>query len=873
MQRVDAGFRAWTDFVQRRGWWIIALVILLSLGSFFYVRGHLGINANTAELFDPELPFRQERERLNAAFPQFDDVLLVVVESPVPEHAFLVAERLQASMQAEPALFESVYWPAGDAFFRRNGLLFRDVAELADLGNRLAETQPFLAALQRDPSLRGLFGRLTEFLENANADQRAALEPFFEALNTVVQADRADPAAVLSWQSLMDREDAASDDRARELLLVRPVLDYTRVRPARQPIERVRALAATIEADGVFAADVRLTGELALKHEEIEAATTGAIQAGILSFILVSLVLTWSLRSFGLIVSVLVTLICGLLLTAAFAALAVGSLNMISIAFAVLYIGLGVDYAIHLCLHFREELVRGRTRPAALTEALRDVGPSLLLCTLSTMIGFFAFVPTGFAGVAELGLIAGVGMLLSFVVSLTLLPSLLRKWPVRPKLLSELTHRHDRHRLVQLPQNKPAPFRWAALLLGLVALALLPMLQFDYDPLNLRDPQSESVVSIRELIEEEVASPYTVEFLFEQRDAAAQVHARLKADPDVAQVVWLEDFVPPDQDARLAQVGEMNLLLGGLFWDVSEPLPAPTTEAREAALRTFLDTLKNAGSESVVEKRLRSTLESFLAELPEAAEARAAALQTLEADLLQTFTLALDNLAVSLEAEGIEVESLPASVRERWVNTDGLFRVQAYPEAALDSPQKRQAFVRQLQVDFPRATGDLITTVESGAVVLEAFRMALLLAVGAIALLLVSYLRSLRETILILTPLLLAGLLTAATLSVLEVPFNFANVIALPLLLGFGVDNGIHVIQRVRRRGEGDLLTSCTARAVFFSSLTTLFSFGNLAFSPHRGTATLGWVLTLGVVFTLLATLVILPAFLSRREDRQANTG
>ncbi|MGF1448478.1 MAG: MMPL family transporter [Opitutales bacterium] len=866
MRRLDAFFRAWAAMVLRRGWLCIVGTLALTAAAFVYLQGHLGINANTAELFDEELDFRQDRAQLNAAFPQFDDVLMVVVESPVPEFAFEVAQTLGAALEAD-ALVESVYWPSGSDFFRRNGLLFRDAEELADLGNRLAPTQPFLAALQRDPSLRGLYDRLSEFVANADADQMEALEPLFDELAQVLADGGQDPAHVLSWQGLMRTDDETEADPShRQLLFVRPLLDYGRVKPAGPAIERIRQLAAQAIDASAVPATVRLTGELGLKHEEIEAATSGAIQAGLLAFVLVALVLAWSLRSFGLIVAVLLTLVCGLGLTAGFAALAVGSLNMISIAFAVLYIGLGVDYAIHLCLHYRDELRRGMRRAEAITEALVMVGPSLLLCTASTMLGFFAFVPTGFAGVAELGLIAGVGMLLSFWVSLTLLLALLKLWPVRPRLANVDTA-DTPHPILALPQTHPRPVRGVAIALGLSSLALVPWLRFDYDPLNLRDPGSESVQTIRALIDADAASPYTLELLFDSLPAATQARDILTELEGIARVVALDDFVPEDQDERLAQVDELNLILGGLFWGLDAPIHPPSSAQQVASLEAFQGELE-AAQPTGASARVQRALTAYLGELPTAEAERTEALQRLERALLRTFPVALDNLDLALQAEGISLEGLPEDVRTRWVSEASLYRVQAIPEATLDTPEERETLAHKVSEIFPHATGDLVVTVRSGEVVLGAFQMALLLAVGAISTLLLAYLRSIRETLLILTPLLLAGLLTAATMAALGVPFNFANVIALPLLLGFGVDNGIHVIQRVRRRGDGDLLASCTARAVFYSSLTTLFSFGNLAFSPHRGTATLGVVLTLGVVFTLLATLVLLPAFIGKKAGR-----
>jgi predicted RND superfamily exporter protein len=212
---------------------------------------------------------------------------------------------------------------------------------------------------------------------------------------------------------------------------------------------------------------------------------------------------------------------------------------------------------------------------------------------------------------------------------------------------------------------------------------------------------------------------------------------------------------------------------------------------------------------------------------------------------------------------------MPDNLKDRWISAEGQYRIQVMPAENLTSNVQMKNFAFAVQGVAPEATGDLMVTIASADTVVKSFKQAILYAVVAITVLLLIYLRNLRETLFILIPLFLAGIFTCAFTVVLGIEFNFANIIALPLLLGLGVDNGVHIVHRAKSDTSGKgLLQTSTARAVLFSSLTTLLSFGNLAFSPHRGTASMGWLLTIGVFFVLLATLIVLPSFLPKPAVR-----
>ena len=251
----------------------------------------------------------------------------------------------------------------------------------------------------------------------------------------------------------------------------------------------------------------------------------------------------------------------GLIYTAGFTAVAIGHFNLISVSFAVLFIGLGVDFGIHLCIRYRELLGRGRAHADALVETTRDVGSSITLCAATTAIGFFTFVPTDFVGVAELGLISGVGMFISLFCTLTLLPALMSVPPV-PKGGGKVRGVHWSGRgLAALPLRYPRAVRASALALGAAAIFLLPQARFDNNPLNVRDPSSESVRTFNDLLEKGGASPWSLNAVVPNLQAAEAIADQLRELDVVGRVVTVADYIPADQDEKLDIIEDVAMFL------------------------------------------------------------------------------------------------------------------------------------------------------------------------------------------------------------------------------------------------------------------------------------------------------------------------
>jgi hopanoid biosynthesis associated RND transporter like protein HpnN len=660
----------------------------------------------------------------------------------------------------------------------------------------------------------------------------------------------------------------------RSYVMVQPRIDFSAFAPGRPGLRRLREIFAEHGWNQEAGVRARITGNLVLQTEELDAVRGQAAMAGLASFLLVSVILFLALRSLRLILATLSTLAMGLACTAGFAALTIGHLNVISVAFAVLFIGLGVDFGIHFVLRYREVRSGGFDHPGALADAAREVGSSLVLCALTTAIGFYAFIPTGYVGVAELGAISGTGMFISLFASLTVLPAFM-----------SIGRREDRERgprrfpetavaLPSFPIRHPRVVCTVAALLAICALTLVPRLHFDANPLRVRDPGVESVRTFDELVEEGEVNPWRIEVLAADLPAADALAARLRELGSVDRALTLSDYVPDDQEAKLLILEDVSLFLGlPIGGEVGDPPDLAEQIQSMERLRAAVERLE-AEEESILivesARDLGATLDRFLEEARDP-DAGAAAVAALESSLVGAILERLGRLELALTASGVTLADLPGAVRERMISVDGRARIEVYPTGNLNDDAVLERFVEEVRTVTPDATGISVYMLESARVIVTALQQAFLSALVLIAALVWLIWRSLRDLALVMAPLTLAGLLTGAISVLAGLPINFADVIVLPLLLGIGVDSGIHLVHRHRSAIDPhvELLATSTSRAVLWSSLTTLASFGSLAFASHRGMATLGQLLTLGIALMLIANLMVLPALIALVDRRR----
>ncbi|MDQ3185693.1 MAG: efflux RND transporter permease subunit [Pseudomonadota bacterium] len=866
--RVYGIFARWAAACYRHAAWILLAAAVLAVACALYTARNLVMDTDTTDMLSEHLPFRANDERYRKAFPQDADIMLLVLEAPTPEQAHIAAKGLSARLKNDTSNFQDVYAPNVDDFLIRNGLLYEDIAELEQITDRLAAAQPLIAQIAKDPSLEIFASVLTRAVEELGKGQSFELRPVLNGVSATLEARLAGQPRALSWQSLFSGE--PQKNRYQQLIMVKPVLDYTQLFPAELAITALRNTAQELGITDDSPVRLHITGEVALSHEELNSSLSGMEYAGALSLLLVAAVLYAGMRAARAVLVILLSLVLGLVLTAAFATVAVGHLNVISIAFAVLYIGLGVDYAIHFLMRYREILESGLPAADAMREAGGEAGDALAACALTTSIGFYAFMPTAFRGVAELGLISGTGMLISLFITLTLVPALQRYLPTPPAAVSGAEESLGKLLEFTLRWRK---WVYAVTLAGLVgAVAVLPQIEFDYNLLNMQNPEGQAVQAFRKLLADPDNSPWQAVALARGLDEAEALAQRLSKLPEVSRVVTILDFVPTGQDEKLPLIEEMALTMGPIALaarshaaDEQQPLQQRTAlDLLASALDRFI-TDHPEHSSAAAGRSLKSALTKLFAQLDAAnPNERLKLLQSTEEDLLLALPTALQSLRAATEAAPFEQRDLPASLGSRWHSQSGEYRVAIYPAEDIKENQALRRFVRAVQKVAPQATGAPMVSLEAGEAVVEAFVQAFTLALAGIMVTLWVLLRSIAYSLLVLAPLLLATIFTGALTVLLNVPFNFANIIALPLLLGIGIDSALHMVHRSRNGGsiQENLIHTSTTRAIVYSAMTTLAGFGSLMFSSHQGTASMGVLLTVGLIFTLISTLVILPALM-----------
>ena len=416
-------------FAQRRAGPVVVAGLLAAMLSIWFAAGHLGITTDTALLFSSDLPFRQRAMLLDRAFPQFQDLLVAVIDASEPEEADATAAALARALAADTVHFRSVRRPDALPWLHREGMLFLSPDRLADVLDRTIDAQPFLGRLAADPSARGLFDAFS-LLATGVEQGGVNLDPYQAALagvhRTMASAIAGRPNASqpepLSWMRLLGGDLADMGGRYR-FVLAQPELAHGELQAGGAATRAMRAAAAQLEFVRSGVARVRITGSVALSDEEFSTVARGAVKSMVISITLITLWLFLAVRSWRLILPILATLGLGLTLTLLFAAVAVGTLNVMSVGFGILFIGIAVDFAIQFSVRYRDMRHRHADPVLAMAATGRAVGAQILVAAVATSAGFLAFLPTDFRGVAELGLIAGIGMLIAFACTIVFLPA------------------------------------------------------------------------------------------------------------------------------------------------------------------------------------------------------------------------------------------------------------------------------------------------------------------------------------------------------------------------------------------------------------------------------------------------------------------
>lgn len=840
---------------------VVVLSLLLAIGAGFYTVRNFSINTDINTLISPDLDWRKRDIQFEQAFDR-ETLILAVVEAPTPELAGSAAKALTEKLAGDKKNFEAVTPLGSGEFFEKNGLLFLPVEEVGKVTGQLESAAPLIEIMAGDPSIRGLTGALETGLAGIKRGQVKLdnAERPFNLIAQTVEDVLSKGTATFSWRELVSDKPLTDADK-RAFIEFKPILDYKALEPGKTATDAIRQAATELNFSGTYGARVRLTGPVPMANEEYATVQDGAIRNGIITTVIVLIILWLALHSAKIIFAVFVNLFVGLSITTAVGLMMVGSLNLLSVAFAVLFIGLGVDFGIQFSVRYRSERFKNDNLTMALEEAARRAAVPLSLAAMATAAGFLCFLPTDYKGIAELGKIAGAGMLVAFLTSITTLPALLdlinppgESEPVGYAFLAPVDHFLEKHRVIIIV---------GTILVAVAGLPLLYFMKFDFNPINLRNKNAESIATFLDLRKDPNTGANAINVMTNSEADARKIEAKLEKVPEVLRVMSLDSFVPEDQPAKLKLIAQAAKVLGPAL-NPDQVDAAPSDEENVEALKGTVESLRKTagdgkGPGAVAAKRLADGL-SKLAASNQATRDKAQDI------FVSPLKIVFGQLKNTLQAGPVTLNTLPPELVAGWKAKDGLMRVEALPKGDSNDNDNLRRFADAVLAAEPTAIGGPVSILKSGDTVVRAFVHAGIWALLVISALLWLALRRVTDVLLTLVPLLVAGAVTLEICVLIGLPLNFANIVALPLLLGIGVAFKIYYVT-AWRSGRTNLLQTSLTRAIFFSALTTATAFGSLWLSSHPGTASMGKLLALSLLTTLAAVLLFQPALMGKPRD------
>jgi hopanoid biosynthesis associated RND transporter like protein HpnN len=847
---------------------VVVAALTAATAACIYAAQHFAITTDVTQLIAAkDSAWFKNQLAYQAEFPTQAELpshkIMVVLDAPTPELADQAADKLAQSLSAQSSVIQSMAQPGGGPFFERNALLFLQEQDVAAITSGLSHFAPLLRILASDPSLRGIAGALsfvTAGVQSRRIELGDLARPLTFGADTLSKVLAGSPAS-FSWRFLMQGRPAKPEE-LRRYISVDPKLDFSALEPGRAATDAIRQTAADLKLASDFDVRMRLTGQVPMNDEEFGSLRKSAPATIAGTIITVLIILFLALRSWRIIGPVAFALIVGFCATAAIGLLVVGKLNLISIAFAVLFIGLGVDFGLQFSVRYRSERHNIDDLPDALRSSAKKAGMPLALAAAATTCAFFSFLPTGFRGLSELGEIAGIGMLIAFFTTITVLPAALRlsKPPAEPRQMGfERLAPIDRFTMAH---RIPILIVTLAIVLG--ASPLLRRVQFDFNPLHLQNPDIEAVAAFLDLKSDPNTGANAINILAPSLGDAKNIAARLATLPQVSRTQTIETFIPDVQDRKLAEIANARFVLDPVLTP-KQLRSAPTDAEIVRALKSAAAALSQAANEATNPGAIAAArLAGLLNQLAAADQTvRAWASAAFAAPLLYD----LDQLHLILNPQRITLQILPDSLARDWMAPDGKARVEVLPKGDSNNDAVLRNFASAVLAVEPAATGTPVMFQEAARIIVRAFVEAAALALASITIILLVALRRIGDVLLTLVPLIVAGLVTLEICGLIGLQLNFANIIALPLLLGVGVAFKIYYIM-AWRSGKTNLLESTLTRAVIFSAMTTATAFGSLWLSNEPGISSMGRLMALSLACTLSAAVLFQPILMGPPRTR-----
>lgn len=815
------------SLIKRRPWFFILIVVILTAASMVYTHRNYQVTSNTDHLISSDQPWVGDYKKLKQEFPWQDGGMVLAVEGNNAQQREHAVKALSEWLKEQGA---KVLAPSISPWLASRGIELLPVPEQSLVYDKFETLVPILARQMDEPTLNGFFADIARQPKQAiEKNGYFWLKPVNWALNN--HANSVDWGRMVASNSTVDLMLVKGDSKKAEQALYKDI-------------------SAHIQSTHYSGVKVGLTGRVALDQQELDAANASVKLAGMISLIGLLVVLGLGLRSFRAVAIIYSTVLVGLAWTIALGVLTVGSYNPISVVFLVMFIGLGVDFAIHLYLRLveSEEVEHKAISPKDFSHSFLTIA----LCALTTSVGFLSFSVTDYKGLADLGIISAGGMLMALLATFILIPAFSQIFGVKLP-----PHHHEFNVACgQFIHRRRAVILTVMAVVLLVAAVALPKVYFDFSTLALKSPSSPAMQVYSDLAKKGVINDESLYFWAPDNRATKASIKKLEALPNIAKVSGVNQLLPH-------HYGHAEARMDQLFDQFSNlDLPDYSSQQLSDAQSAFIAAI-NIASKSWTQEQQQYWMAIKQQLLALDKKQRAA----FSYRLLSGIEPLADQVSDSGPTSWT-VKDIPADIRSLYVAKNGDYLWQVMPAASLSSSSDQTSFIHDVQQLAPQATGRIAAEYGAGQVVLKAFYTAVSLTIVCVILLLALSRLSVWECVLVLLPILATVLFTLAATVWFGRPLNMANIIVVPLIFALGIDSGVHVVTRVKEEGSVmKFMLSSTPKATFLSSLTTVMTFGALATASHVGMSSIGFVLTVALIALIIFTLLGIPALMSLREQ------
>ena len=879
-----------TAAIIRRPRWFFWPQVVLFLLSIAVTVKYLQFDTDRNNLVGGNQRYHHNFLEFQKEFPQQDD-LVVVVESENVEKNRQFVERLGARLESETNLFKDVFYKGDLAMMGSKALLFAPESDLAGLRDTLKDDLPFIEKFSRTTNLVSFFDLVNTQFRTAKREENAqndALIKSLPALERILQQARdslerpgTPPSPGVSALFAAGDEATAGTyitfNQGKIFLVTAHAPSDAKSGDA---VERIRELVqqTRMEVTGVNAG---LTGEPVLEHDEMAQSQKDTTVAGIVSLVLCAIIFIYGYNETGRPIKAIICLLFGLAYTFAFATVTVGHLNILTITFLPMLIGLAIDFGVHLITRYEEELRHGKTEVEALTKAMVFTGQGIFTGALTTAGAFVAMWFTDFKGIKEMGIICGGGLMICLIPMLTILPVLLLRG--KQNVIDHTIHEDDRRaRIESFWLERPVLVALVIIVISVAAAFEARKVFFDYNLLNMQSAGLPAVVYEQKLIDSADKSVLFGAVVATNLDEAIRLEKKIRALTNVvADVESIAGLLHQDQGAKLQLISDIKATVAPLDFNAPDMRPADVYDLSRTlySFSGYLGAaLEEVSKTDAVLARQLASLQKTVLELRKAMLAGDSSALAEHGDKLGEYQQVLfDDLRVTFQTlqkqddrAPLRIEDLPPALRDRFVGVTGKFLLQVYPKKNVWQHDNQKEFVKTLRreldprdTNLPNITGTPVQLLEYTTLLKNSYITAAWYSLAAIALMVFFHFRSLTAVVLALIPVGLGTLWLVGLMGWHGVPFNPANIMTLPLVIGIGVTNGIHILNRYAEERTPSILARSTGKAVLVSGLTAIAGFGSLILAQHRGIHSLGYIMSVGIAMCMMAALTFLPALLN----------